>query len=604
MNTAPLFSKKQLKDLATYASFERGQEYYDEGAVQQVVRKGHLFEGKVIGATLYKVKLEMKGNNLHFHCSCPYDHNSICKHAVALGLAVMAGDYSKDTNNVEGEAEWSEAGFEDFFTQASQEVRNTFLRILLSKDENIRAQFVQFVRYQELEPGEPENEAAGMRAVGVAPLVNVDTIRDTIFQRLSDMSFDELDYDEYGQEYSYYVESWEQAQHIAEKMIDEVLAEYTEKAIVFIQKADLLNAFRVILGMYEGTIQVIEPASDDLCIFDGGGYNDAVMSQFDEQIGMLIEHINQIIPAEVVVMQVFDLLVNRFQKYANGDEIFTAEGQVLYNWKQFEPLLLSLLVSPVVAEHLLDLLKTNEAIDQSTAFVMLRIAELKRDEGLWCEVAENFAGLEKNIAQQLLEKYYVQGKMADFYRVATKMMKAYAHDFDQYILSTVTVEGNHALYLSALESVTKRLYSLEHYLELRNYWKPSQRNAFIDEVSKGYNHLFYMKLLETEERFDEILQLVKKVQSNGVSDFEKFLSPIVQLYPTDCFEIVVAKCEQELQSGGRGRYSYQQMAKWLKELTIVKSLEEEIKAYCLHLYTCKPILPALRDELKKIGLVR
>jgi hypothetical protein len=75
------------------------------------------------------------------------------------------------------------------------------------------------------------------------------------------------------------------------------------------------------------------------------------------------------------------------------------------------------------------------------------------------------------------------------------------------------------------------------------------------------------------------------------------------VYPSECYELVVAKCGSELESGARGRYSYQQIAKWLKPLTVEKSLNEEVKAYVMHLYNSKPILPALRDELKKAGLV-
>ena len=102
MNTSSPISKDQLKELANQSSYERGLAYFKSGSVKNVIRRGHAFEGKVRGSSLYQVELEVAGEELLFDCSCPYDYDGICKHAVALGLTVI----NSNTRRKKGQA-WS-----------------------------------------------------------------------------------------------------------------------------------------------------------------------------------------------------------------------------------------------------------------------------------------------------------------------------------------------------------------------------------------------------------------------------------------------------------------------------------------------------------------
>ena len=604
MAVKPLFTRKQLKDLASQASFDRGVAYYNAGNVRQVIRRENSFEGKVSGSSRYRVQLEVKASNLRFECNCPYDYEGICKHAVALGLAVISGDYQSEARWIDAEeamlveADNPEAGFAAAFEQASPAIKLDFLAATLAKDETLRAQFVRFAQQWAVEP---DGTAAGKKtAAGASSIVNIEAIRTAVYQQLSEMTLDELDYEE-GDEDDYYEEGWEESERVAEGMITEVFKPYVEKAADFFQRGDLGNGCRIILGLYEGASPVTEPASDDLCIFEGVDYDETVMASFGAQLADLVEHVQRTVLAEPAVRQALDLLAER-ARAGEGAHLRRREAPpVQYRWKHFEPLLRALLTSPVVAQHWLDLLTQHNWVDSGSALVLLQVAELTDNEALWLQTSEDFIDFEPTLAQPLLERYRAQGREKDFYRIARNLLKNRAGEFDQYLLETVSPAANRALYVSALESVTQRTHSLAHYLELRNYWTTAQRQAFITAASRGYDYLFYVQLLQAEGQLEAILQLVQRVKFDGISNFELLLRPIVSVYPTACFELVVSKCQWEL-ANRRGRQGYQQMARWLKELTQAESLVEEVKAYGLHLYNSKPVLPALREELKNVGL--
>jgi uncharacterized Zn finger protein len=77
-----------LRELADRRSFERGEEYFESGQVQEVKLTKNGLDGAVLGNHLYAVRLWAEGRRLRFSCTCPVgDEGEFCKHCVAVGLA-------------------------------------------------------------------------------------------------------------------------------------------------------------------------------------------------------------------------------------------------------------------------------------------------------------------------------------------------------------------------------------------------------------------------------------------------------------------------------------------------------------------------------------
>ena len=71
--------------------FERGRAYYEnDEAVVSIRQQGDVLMAKVRGTATYRVSLRIRATGPPgIQCNCPYDYGPVCKHGVALGLAVL-----------------------------------------------------------------------------------------------------------------------------------------------------------------------------------------------------------------------------------------------------------------------------------------------------------------------------------------------------------------------------------------------------------------------------------------------------------------------------------------------------------------------------------
>ncbi|RKS75926.1 putative Zn finger protein [Haloarcula quadrata] len=88
----PPLTEATIRELARSNSYQRGQSYYEQGAVSDVVRRGDRVRADVEGSQYqpYTITIEFQDAGVdHTDCSCPYDHGGICKHRVAVLLTCL-----------------------------------------------------------------------------------------------------------------------------------------------------------------------------------------------------------------------------------------------------------------------------------------------------------------------------------------------------------------------------------------------------------------------------------------------------------------------------------------------------------------------------------
>jgi len=88
----PTITEAAVRELARSQSYDRGENYYDEGAVVEVLWRGETLRGTVEGSQYepYQVRIELDETGVvATACSCPYDHGGICKHRVATLLTYI-----------------------------------------------------------------------------------------------------------------------------------------------------------------------------------------------------------------------------------------------------------------------------------------------------------------------------------------------------------------------------------------------------------------------------------------------------------------------------------------------------------------------------------
>ncbi len=86
-----VLTRKNLRNIAGTVYFNRGEDYFKAGCVENIKCCGNSIHAKIIGTRAYNVFLFLKNGKLAGDCDCPLGENGeFCKHKVALGLAYLA----------------------------------------------------------------------------------------------------------------------------------------------------------------------------------------------------------------------------------------------------------------------------------------------------------------------------------------------------------------------------------------------------------------------------------------------------------------------------------------------------------------------------------
>lgn len=85
-------TEKIIQQYSSAQSFQRGYDYYQQGAVTSLIRRGTLLQAEVEGSEVlpYLVCCTFDSDeDLSTTCTCPYDWGGLCKHIIATCLACI-----------------------------------------------------------------------------------------------------------------------------------------------------------------------------------------------------------------------------------------------------------------------------------------------------------------------------------------------------------------------------------------------------------------------------------------------------------------------------------------------------------------------------------
>ena len=589
------FTLTDLQRMATASSFDRGQDYYDEGAVRELTYDGESFSARVLGTYRYRITISGTQAEPHFHCSCPYDYGGICKHVVAVGLAILEGEAET------GAALYEEATvvedpavllsrFPSLFNQVTDSMKIQFLEQVLSQNAALRAQFAKYA----------ETYAGSLVASDdTAYTETIENVKEEVALHLESLTFDEdeLYAPDYYENGGYYDE-WEDAYQSAQRIIREALEPYEKKIRRHWQQGELAKGMAVLLGIYEGKSVTTEPASDPLGILDDG-YAEIVDEVVRELVAGLLPPLAEIIKSPAETQATIHLLLDRYQQHdVSVQELRNQKTYVFYQLKDFETLLIVLADNPDTAQFLLNRLQERDLVDTDTAYVLLHLTQQLDDDALWISTAEDFALYEAAIARQLLDKYQEEKRSEDFLRIAKQTFRQFPDQIDEYLAGHLPNDDQIDFYKEVHLHLIRRLHRLDYYLVIRTYLSEAEKATLIKDVA--YDDEFYIRLLATEEHYSDIL---KRVQERIHVDyhFDRLIEPILSVYPDECFAMLRQKCRKAIEQ--RGRAVYQRISRWLQLMTRIEDHREETSTFIDQFYHHKPSLPALKDEMRRADLV-
>jgi hypothetical protein len=195
--------------------------------------------------------------------------------------------------------------------------------------------------------------------------------------------------------------------------------------------------------------------------------------------------------------------------------------------------------------------------------------------------------------------YREHDRYADFHRVAVICFKKDKYAFGDFLAENMDDAYDPEFTKSVLLSRSTSLGDLSFYRRACHWMTQKEKIDFRNKHK--HDHLFYGLLLAEEKEYPQLLAMLQRDEHIPLDDFDALLEIVAEEMPEQGFDLIRAKTSKLL-SNQRGRDLYEHIVKWLVTIRNPEN-NTALSGFISTLYNHKPSLPALRDELRRAGLV-
>jgi len=392
------------------------------------------------------------------------------------------------------------------------------------------------------------------------------------------------DWDSYNPPYSGYIEEWEQYQQATEQEFEQLFKNCRSDAVDKIIGQQLDEMLAMLIAMYEATQDAV--IIDETDTFDD--VNELLLTYHQEMMGDLIGKIKLSAISEGNIKDVFQL----FTAYA--DEEYPGNPHFP---RHFEPLLKALANKSGHTDQLLSIIDKANLERSAMPELVLLLNKNAGNADEWLQHAKNFYLSNIEVATELLTHYFKHDKSA-FLKTARELFALDKYHWSEFLKDFVSLELDKALYFDVFYELTVHCREIGYYEKIRDLLNENALKALLNEID--YHKTFVVEILEMEERYDEIRKIVERNPDSW--DYADLISPILSVFPEFCFNHIKSKAVKTIDNE-RGRSTYVRVASWLQLADKIPGFKAENRILAQRLYNHKPNLPALKDELRKAGLV-
>jgi soluble cytochrome b562 len=467
-----------------------------------------------------------------------------------------------------------EMNFIDIFNTIEKSKKLNFLKELLLKDSDLQQQFIEFSSTKEIIP---DDKTA----------VDIKTIRDEIWHKISEI--DANSYIESHCDYTCddYVEQ-------AEELLENIYNPYVQEIETLVRKGHYLDAFGILLAIYEvALIESPQISNDDYYVFEEG-----IAVYMANAISSTITTFNLTLQNKVLSNEITALMIKLFFQEVQKYQSYSDKEEANYNISDFQHFFEIIIQQASNAEKLLQNIEKYTMRDAQN--IRLHCADISDNNNLYLTIANEEFRHNKELALKLQKRYKklnLQNKLAEISQILLE--KEHADDYAYFVIENIDKEAYKSLYIKALKIYIKETSSVKYYKILREYLSQSDRLKFIETLKDGFHKVFYINLLEIEKQYESILLFVEEYKDSY--DLYELIKPIISIYPQRVFKIIKTESNKEIEY--RSRSSYTRAAHLLQLMLGVSQVKDDFKSYISQLYNHQPRLPALQDELAKAGLL-
>jgi hypothetical protein len=404
-------------------------------------------------------------------------------------------------------------------------------------------------------------------------------------EQFEEVDTENPDWDNYHPPYQGYIPDYEEYQYASEQEFEAIFDDFKAKAIDKILEQNPAELLAMFTGLYEATQNA--EIEDNVSSFDD--VNEYLLGLFSDAVAKVVEKIRLSALFDNEIGTAFQL----FFQYCNDEY-----PENPYYPGYFEPLLIAFADKSEKPKQLLEIF-IGAGIDQSTLpELTLFLNKASGNLADWLQSALHFYKNSEPVAQDLL-KYYLETDIEAFVAIANELFIVDEHLWATFLQHYIMPQHDKALYIKVFLQLCILSNDIRYYHKIKEYLSKTDIENLLTEIK--WNEVFTVKILEVEQRYEDIKTLVERAFNK--SHFAEMIEPIMKIYPDFCFNQIKDKSLDTLQTE-RGRNIYELIVEWLKLAQKIPRFETNTLLLIKQLYTHKPNLPALKDEMRKAGLVK
>lgn len=404
---------------------------------------------------------------------------------------------------------------------------------------------------------------------------------------LEAIDLEEPDYDRYHNRHDRYYEEWEMAQEAVEDEINEVFDTYRDEFIYLISKGDLNTMMAKITGLL---IACYEADIDDQC--DNLGDPQEFFAECLGRIAKSVE--GEMIKTAFNSESIVETIKNVVLCFVSGEAN-------KFSSKVHDSLIHCLLNNNsdccIKAYHEFKASKESEVLFPNSYILATRYG----NPSGWIAEAEKMSPASIEVAKELLE-YHAENDMTSFHRNAKMLFPLFSRDLVELISKSLDDTTEKQFAKEVLSFKVFNFRQLEDYKRLSGLFSEGEKQTFLSKFANSSYYEFYIKALEFEGRFDQILDFAEN-SDRHIWEYPAIMQLIIHKFPTECL-VIASKIAPAYLEKNMSRSDYQNVAQLLKTAALDEKNVSPINKLILELCTVFSRRTAMKDEFRIAGILK
>jgi hypothetical protein len=465
--------------------------------------------------------------------------------------------------------------FKNLYENAPEKLKLYFLDAIISENRNLQKAFANFA-----------NSVKNQKAEITYQMFNeiiVETLK-YYKARFEEVDLENPDWSNYQPSYEGYMEEWEQYQEASEHEFSQIFDQFKAGAVdtIIQQKPEELIA--MLIGLYKAAL--IADVPDPVCSFED--VNEYLLEEHNRILNEITEKVLLSAISDSTIITACRL----FFRYAHN-EYQEHEHFAAY----FENFLLVICGKSNQPGKILSVIDQSKTDRKSVPRLVLLLHQKAGNTQEWLQAARQYYLLDNDVAVQLLTHYLNHDK-PEFIKLSKELFEKEPGYWAIQLREYITAEMDTALYVNVFYRLVVDEKSMKDFHKLRPHLSEEKLEQLLKEIA--YDKPFKVQVLAAEKRYEEIKKIVELHPDDW--HFTELITPILKVYPEFCFNQISSKARQTIETE-RGRSVYQRVAGLLQLADTIPGFKAQNRMVARELYNHKPNLPALKDELRKGGLL-